>query len=504
LNFRNLLERARARATANMFAARIAQAASIGLGAFILLLIAGTRVFDPGWVAALFVLSLLVLLWRTRGAVPSHYQTAQAIDRRFGLHDLLSTGWFYLVEGRREADPALAQQLREEADQAAGRIPADAAVPLAFPRAAYLTLGLFAAALALIGVRYGLTQSLDLRPPIAQGLWDLVRGNTDEAIAKATPEKRSTEPGNRPGEFVFEDPESSEREAMRQEIPVQSQSLTPSEEGDPGPEAGESGQPAGDRFEPSDGGEQGESGSRDADGEEGSPLDTPSEQASDSQSQSQGSSEGRDGSKNDPLLQKLQEAMANLLAKMKIPNLPGATKQTSNSPGQPSDKGQQRQANQTAANPEGASPTEGASKPQTEGEAAGQSSQSMQADGSQSNQAGQESDTRSQSGMGEQDGAKDLRAAEQLEAMGKIAEIFGKRSETLTGEMTAEVTSGNQRLRTPYSEQQSSASGSGGEVHRNEVPLNLQNYVQQYFEQVRKQAPARTQPAARPSEPAAP
>ena len=44
------------------------------------------------------------------------------------------------------------------------------------------------------------------------------------------------------------------------------------------------------------------------------------------------------------------------------------------------------------------------------------------------------------SGIGRQDGSKDVKLAEQLAAMGKISEIIGKRSANVTGELTVEVT----------------------------------------------------------------
>ncbi len=94
-------------------------------------------------------------------------------------------------------------------------------------------------------------------------------------------------------------------------------------------------------------------------------------------------------------------------------------------------------------------------------------------------------------GIGSADGEKGIREAEQLAAMGKISELLGKRQANLTGEMMVEVTSsGQQKLTTPYSPANAAHSEGGGEIHRDEVPLAYREYVQQYFEQVRKEAPA--------------
>jgi hypothetical protein len=92
------------------------------------------------------------------------------------------------------------------------------------------------------------------------------------------------------------------------------------------------------------------------------------------------------------------------------------------------------------------------------------------------------------SGIGRQDGSKDVKLAEQLAAMGKISEIIGKRAANVTGEVTVEVENSNRQLRTPYAPRDAHHAQAGGEINRDEVPAALQAYVQQYFEQVRKQS----------------
>ena len=74
--------------------------------------------------------------------------------------------------------------------------------------------------------------------------------------------------------------------------------------------------------------------------------------------------------------------------------------------------------------------------------------------------------------------------------MGKLSEIMGKRSANITGEATVEVQNTSQQLRTRYEQKGTQHTQGGTEISRDEVPVALQPYVQQYFEQVRKQAPA--------------
>jgi hypothetical protein len=119
----------------------------------------------------------------------------------------------------------------------------------------------------------------------------------------------------------------------------------------------------------------------------------------------------------------------------------------------------------------------------------GQESQTAQnASGRGQSNGGEEQSTRQPgSGIGRQDGDKDVKLAEQLAAMGKISEIIGKRSQNVSGEVTVEVQSNSQQLQTPYSRRSGTHGEAAAEIGRDEVPMALQAYVQQYFEQVRKQ-----------------
>jgi hypothetical protein len=75
--------------------------------------------------------------------------------------------------------------------------------------------------------------------------------------------------------------------------------------------------------------------------------------------------------------------------------------------------------------------------------------------------------------------------------MGKISEIIGKRAQNITGEVMVEVSSGKQQLKTEYSQRDATHVEAGGEINRDEVPLAYQQYVQQYFAQVRKMPAAK-------------
>ena len=71
--------------------------------------------------------------------------------------------------------------------------------------------------------------------------------------------------------------------------------------------------------------------------------------------------------------------------------------------------------------------------------------------------------------------------------MGKLAEIIGKRSQDVSGEAMVETPSGKQRLKTGYTGEVGQHSDKGGEIDRDEVPLEFQQYVREYMERVHRQ-----------------
>ena len=71
--------------------------------------------------------------------------------------------------------------------------------------------------------------------------------------------------------------------------------------------------------------------------------------------------------------------------------------------------------------------------------------------------------------------------------MGKLAEIIGKRSASVTGDMVVENPSGKQGLKTGYSRHLGQHADLGGEINRDEIPLMYQQYVREYMQQIHNQ-----------------
>jgi len=152
----------------------------------------------------------------------------------------------------------------------------------------------------------------------------------------------------------------------------------------------------------------------------------------------------------------------------------------SQSGAQTSDKGQPGQGKQDAGKDTADAAQEG--QQQSDSEA---SQNSPGKGGGKSND--RDASAQPGSGIGRQDGAKDMRAAQQEKAMGKLSEVIGKRSANVSGEMTVEVQSGSQQLKTSYSQKDAQHTANSGDLSRDEVPLDLQSYVSGYFDEIRKQ-----------------
>ncbi len=141
-------------------------------------------------------------------------------------------------------------------------------------------------------------------------------------------------------------------------------------------------------------------------------------------------------------------------------------------------------------------PTESEQQAAQEGQSQEKGDSKQSKDGKQSNNAQDGSNTAqmkssqdTQSGMGSQEGDKTAKQAEALKAMGKISELLGKRAENVKGAVMVEVGSTKQQLKTPLGQSESTHAEAGSEIHRDEVPPIYEQFVEQYFDKIRKPAP---------------
>jgi hypothetical protein len=482
-----LLARARRRALWNLVWEQLTVGLACAAAGGVLLLLLGTNVLDWYWLVLLFVAGAGLSAWRTLRRLPSLYSVAQQVDERLALHDSLSTALHFGSADVRGADPVIVKAQTATAEAIAAGIDPATAWPVLFPRQTYAAGGLIAAVLALGILRYGTQGSLDLRAPIIAAVGDFF---WSEAPLQAQAKKPPRVPGEEPLGIALDQPDS-----QKSDEPSLDDLLATVDTPDVNAEGVTAYSEKTDRKTvPAKG--EGEETERAEDSEaDGDSREAPDGAGSEAGNQA-GSKEGQKGdapqnanNESSSLLDKMRDAMSNLLSKLKIPQ---QTAQSSkNGPSEGKQSARDSKGGQKGEKGAG-QPQQGKGNPSDDAdsgdEGQGEQQQAQAGQGKSGDKSSDASSNDSNSGVGKQDGNKDLRDAEQLAAMGKISEIFGKRAQNISGEILVEVNSGKQQqLRTAYTSRGATHREAGGEIHRDEVPLAYQDYVQQYFEKVRKQ-----------------
>jgi hypothetical protein len=480
--------RARRRLMWNEAFAQGTYALSAGLGGVVLLLLLGTQILDWRWLVALPAGMLGYGVFAILRRLPGLYATAQLIDRRLGLADTVSTALYFgtSADERRSTSWMREAQLAQ-AERVAERVDARKAVPFKAPRALYAAGLLAFIATSLFALRYGLERRLDLRPPLASILLHSFDGNGAQVAslqkkrpgAKRSPLEEalglSTDDGSARSAGELDGAPDSALDTAG--IPDTDNSKKGKSEA-----SAKGNTPAGEATEgePAEG-ESADNGAEGQNGAEGKQGGAQQKQGDASAGNDSNASSGNSSS----LVSKLRDAMSNLLSRMKQQPQGGGSQQQSamnqngqqagqKGSGQKGRPGQgKQQGGKDADSQEGEQGQDAENAQNAQGRGAGQS-----ADDQASKQPG--------SGIGKQDGSKDVKLAEQLAAMGKISEIIGKRSANVTGDVTVEVQSSSQQLKTAWVQQSASHGNASGEINRDEVPVELQTYVRRYFEQVRK------------------
>jgi hypothetical protein len=489
----NLVDAARRRTMAHHVVEQALTGTCAALAGAALILIAGSDILDWRWLILLFAGGVGWSAWRTLKRIKGPYEVAQEIDQRMELNDTLSTAYFFNGEDKRNLVVAELWQLQRDRAEAASQSlrPADV-FPWALPRQAYVAALMIALMGGLLIARYGLMGTLSVRAPMVHGLSQFFKPSA-ERNAKGGPGSKKQDEKALGIPLDDQGEESKELDAANPDVlaevntpdvnaGVDTKDILKSHTKEIKAQA-EEGDAMDDSTEGNDrtkgDGKDGNSQANDSatpDGQKGIPQE------------GKNGEQGKEGN-NSSLMDKMRDAMANLLAKMKIPNQ-GQPKQGSNQKGsQGGGEMQGKQGGQQKGQ------TQGKGSPSDDAEGADEGQPSEQAQSGQGKGADkgneQQSQPAQQSGMGKQDGEKSIKDAEQAAAMGKISEIFGKRAQNMTGEMMVEVKSSKQQqLRTAYANRATTHRESGGEIHRDEVPLDLQYFVQQYFEKVRRPAVA--------------
>lgn len=457
---KQLLAQARKRVIAHLVLDKGALALTIGMGGAVLLLLIGTQILDWYWPVLLAAASLGIGIWQLRKYIPTQYQLAQRIDHKLALADSLSTAVYFSEHPRPGLENVCAAQYAL-AERMAGGVNVGQALPLERSRWLIPAAALLAAAGGLFIARYFVTGSMDLNG----SLLDMVVDNFFASPAEEAAVK-SRRPDLRPQAY---DPSQPETPGSEEQLP---------------PPDAQKGTELNREEQSTQQGGEGEKNSQDQQEEAGGDEDGSDENSPQDKQGNKQDREGDDKGQNDSqgddqrsMLDKLRDAVNNLVNKM-----------TSDSAQKMPPKGGEKQS--------GKQQQDKGQKNRDEGEKGdGEQSQNAQGeqdtgqDSKQSNAPGQKSSEDAKSGAGQDDGKKDIEDAKALEAMGEISELLGERATGVTGDMMIEVGTTKQQLRTAMTQQSAGHTDAGGEIHRDQVPLAYQSYIERYFQDIRK-APA--------------
>jgi hypothetical protein len=458
-----------------------ARAAALPFAGLVLLLLLGTQILNWYWLAPLVLAGIALAYWRVRRRGVTPYSVAQAVDHKFQLKDTISTAWYLKQHPELSDMPAASVQIAQ-ADRLAADIDANQVFRVRGRGAWVILAALATTAFALFGVRYFAQQGMDMRAPLVPLHFDqIAAGLKDEFAAvdhsrsktgSPTDQSDSETQTERPADPFLKDilgvknPESAATQQAK------------------GPSPSSSVQSPSDKADTSDS----ENG-HEASGKPNSKGTASDDNSANAQQSAEKKTSPSDANQqNSGLMDRMKDAVSSLFAKMNE-SPPSQSSQTASRNAAAPDQQQKGGKNEQGQSQSSSSQnSQTKSDAQSQSDQRGQASEVAQSAQSQTSQASdRQGGNQSKSGIGRQDGQKDLKEAQQQEAMGKLAQIIGKRSERVTGEMMVEVPSGKQKLRTAYSGELGEHADTGGEVNRDEVPLIYQDYVREYMQRVHRQ-----------------
>ncbi len=495
----SLVRTARSRSSLILAGEQFAFGLSLVCGGGVLMLLAGTQILNWYWLVLLALVGLIAGLIRFRQRAIAPYRIAQLLDTRLGLHDTVSTAWFLrqgasypAVTTPREEPAGVAKTQLAQAEQIAATVDPVPAFPITGQRSWAVAAALTLVVLGLFGVRYSVDRSLDLKKSL------IPLPQLDGVLASV--EKRFFPQHPPPGDHDQLDAQANSRDAhnesddpwMNEVLGVKNPNTGDAAANDPNAGQTPNAQKMDANANDPQNGENGKQPNGSPDAQQASnsqpaPMGAP---AQGSQPQS-GPQPGQQSQSSPGLLDKMKDAMSSLVSRMRPSSSAQAPQNSSKQPnnGDDEDKNGGAKGDQQQAKQQGANSQQNGQEANAQGEENSQSAERAQnAQGRNSDRASDKNGNDAHSGVGRQDGAKELKEAQQQEAMGKLAEIIGKRSANLTGEVMVEVPNGKQQLQTKYSQKIGKHADMGGEINRDEVPLIYQQYVREYMEQVHKQA----------------
>jgi hypothetical protein len=485
-----VIARARRRLLWNAMAAQGARVVCVSLGLLILLLLVGTDILDWRYLLCIPAASLLAGAYYTWIRLPGVHDAARLLDHRLGLLDAISTAlFFWPADPHRDFDEGMRQAQRESAARIAAGIDVNQVLPLRLPKLVYGGVALAVMACGLAGWRYSVHGWLDLRHPAAPAVAHLIdelktqvanleqflrqfepdRPELDKAAMLANLAEKGDTDSKSDSKGDARNPNGDGAQAEKQDSTMASDN--PSENN-----AGQQGEAPGEGQEANEGKS---SEQRNRDGQQG--------RQDSGSSASDANPSGSDSS----LMNKVRDTMANLLSAMK-PQPAGSGGSRMEAEGKAKQQGGKSSGKAGAGERQ-----ETASSSPSQGDPQQGDPQAGKGGSPSTGQPGAESEKQAGSGAGRDEGDKQIKLAEERQAMGKISVILGKRSLDVTGSTSMEVVSGEQTLKTQYENRQARHAAVEDRGERDQVPVDLQNYVRQYLQAARASATRSTGHASR-------
>jgi hypothetical protein len=478
----SLVGRAHRRVTLQLTLREALLALSVGLAGLTALLAAGTGWFPLPLLWACLLLGIAAGAYRWIRLHPTPYRVAQRLDTAWAANDQISTAYYFNQQaGQRDAITEAQAQLA--AASAQGDLAA--ALPFRVPKTALTAGGLLLLALGLLAVRYGSDPTLSFKPPLAP-LRLLAAAPADHSDPQDSQREFARLHPKEPEESAesLTDRGENDSEASREAPPTIQMTPDGDPSGESQPEDGPAPEVEGLSLDQEKGdplaGEQSEAGGADSGDQNSDSQDAKNTNSPESPNTSS------DAERSNDLLSRLRDAFKNLLSALNRDQQPGASEGEKASSKDASQQAGEKGDSAQAGGEEGEEGQEGQG---AEGDAASSENGQQAAKGG-SQGPGDQPGSQEQAGSsaaGTAEGSKEILAAEQLEAMGEISKLFQKRAEEMSGEVLIETESAHrQALRTPYQPTDSSHSDRGGIVGRDEVPLAYRDFIQTYFENLKK------------------
>jgi hypothetical protein len=467
-----------------------ALALALVFAGFVLLILLGSQILAWQWLLLLAAIGVGIGVYGVRRHLSDPYRVAQMMDEHLSLQDSLSTAWFLHSNGLADLNAPAAEFQLKRAEQLARTADPARAFPFQRRRAWIVTAALCLLALGLFSARYLITRELSLSHSflplaITQVFENLRNGktNADSNDQDAQSRLANSLPPGAVGQDAEQRAQASKAEQAKQASEGQSKSGDADPKGDDPNQNSQQGKGTDGRASDEKRNGDGKASQNPANSE--AAKQTQPGDKSENSKQADATGEQKSSS----LMERMRDALSSVMAKIKpTGNNPNQQANSQKSPAGQKGSEQSNNKDQSADGSKDAGKDQSAQE-QASGEQPQQGAAKAQA--SQGKDSAQPSDKKgsdAQSGVGHSDGDKEVRAAEQAKAMGKLAEIIGKRSASLTGEMQVEP-SGKQHLQTEYTHKLGHHADLGGEINRDEVPVEDQEYVREYMELVRKKAP---------------